>query len=180
MAFLIFVQQVGTGTEQATKHKGYEVLESWQRKGIIQQIITQNVDGFHHEALEYHGTLANYYCEECDTPATKQDFIDNAVCPVCKLDLMIRPDMVLYGERIHPEIEKKSEELIKRADLLIVMGTSLEVKPFAGLVDLYLQEHQAKNPLWIINKTTTPYTRFAHYQSDESITEWLQKMDAYM
>lgn len=180
MKFREWVLRLLADIEQATPHVGYAILKRWQEQRVLHHVITQNVDGFHHEPIEYHGGLSSYYCEECDTPATKEDFIVNKVCPVCKLDLMIRPEMVLYGEKVHPEIEKRAENLVKSADLLIVMGTSLQVKPFAGLVELYLRENHYKHPLWIINQTDTSYTRFAHYKSKDNITDWLQKMDAYM
>jgi NAD-dependent deacetylase len=85
--------------------------------------------------------------------------------PYCRCGGVIKPDVVLYEEALDNEILNKSIEYIKAADLLIVGGTSLNVYPAAGLIGY------AKAPIVIINKSVTPYDRYAEMVVNQPIGE---------
>jgi len=71
--------------------------------------------------------------------------------PFCDCGGIIKPDVVLYEEALNQKSVEESISLIKRADILIVGGTSLNVYPAAGMIDIFDGEH-----LILINKSQTP------------------------
>ncbi|RXT58783.1 NAD-dependent protein deacylase [Lacticaseibacillus chiayiensis] len=100
-------------------------------------IVTQNVDGLDRKAgakhvVEFHGNLYRIYCQICRKHFDYQTYL--------KSDLhaedggILRPDIVLYGEPINPDTVSAAINAIAQADLLIVVGTSFVVYPFAGLI----------------------------------------------
>ncbi|WP_308017573.1 SIR2 family NAD-dependent protein deacylase [Alkalihalobacillus deserti] len=120
------------GLKQCTPHKGHEILAAWEQKGIIQAISTQNVDGFHTAAgndhvYELHGSIHKIRCEECSKPASEQQFLNKEKCIHC--GGLLRPGVVLFGEMLPEESWSVSLDHIRRSDLVIVIGTSLEVYP---------------------------------------------------
>ncbi|WP_179394192.1 NAD-dependent protein deacylase [Lacticaseibacillus absianus] len=100
-------------------------------------IVTQNVDGLHTAAgakhvVEFHGRLDRLYCQTCGElvdPATYRRSDRHAVDGG-----IIRPGIVLYGEPIAPAVVEAAVAAVQSADLLVVVGTSLQVYPFAGLL----------------------------------------------
>ncbi len=106
-------------------------------------VITQNIDGLHQAAgsknvLEVHGSLQRFYCMKCgrNYPAALVWAGEGVPhCPVC--NGMIRPDVVLYGEMLDEQVMMLARSAIRRAELMIVGGTSLVVYPAAGLLQYF-------------------------------------------
>ena len=103
-------------------------------------VVTQNVDGLHARAgardvVELHG---NVFRVRCTREHTTFDAIEAfaEVPPRCECGALLRPDVVWFGEALPPEAWDRATEVITRADLLLVIGTSRVVYPAAGLVDL--------------------------------------------
>lgn len=137
-------------------------------------IITQNIDGLHqaggsNNVLEVHGSLQRFYCMKCnrDYPADLL-WAGQGVphCPAC--EGMIRPDVVLYGETLDEQVMMKAQHAIRKADLLIVGGTSLVVYPAAGLLQFFRGK-----ALVLINRDPTPYDQTATYVFHEDLGEIL-------
>lgn len=137
-------------------------------------IVTQNIDGLHQKAgsfnvLEIHGSMQRFYCMEC-----KRDYPADLVwegqsvphCPAC--GGMIRPDVVLYGEMLDNRLMGKVQGAIRRADLMIVGGTSLVVYPAAGLLEYFRGE-----ALVLINRDSTPYDYMATVVFNEDLGDLL-------
>ncbi|CAM1296044.1 Sirt2 (predicted) [Pycnogonum litorale] len=116
-------------------------------KGKLLKMFTQNIDGLERAAgippeklIEAHGTLSTATCVSCNRKykiTENKDDIFNGVIPKCrqvKCKGIIKPDIVFFGEQL-PANFWTYTEIMPAADLLIVMGTSLEVQPFAGIVD---------------------------------------------
>ena len=76
--------------------------------------------------------------------------------PHCECGGIIRPDVVLYEENLPMGVFEEAESEVRRADLLIVGGTSLAVYPAAGLLNYFRGSH-----LVLINKSETPYDSMA-------------------
>jgi NAD-dependent deacetylase len=76
--------------------------------------------------------------------------------PLCSCGGVIKPEVVLYEEALNDDVIKESVELISKAEILIVGGTSLSVYPAAGLIRYY-----RGNRLVLINKSDTAYDREA-------------------
>jgi NAD-dependent deacetylase len=100
-------------------------------------IVTQNVDGLDRQAgathlVEFHGNLYRLYCQTCHQSFDYRDYLQSDIH--AKDGGVIRPDIVLYGEPIANAVVQAAVAAIQQADLLIVVGTSFVVYPFAGLI----------------------------------------------
>lgn len=111
---------------------GHEFLARLERLNKRVSILTQNIDGLHRragnrEVLELHGTLLTATCPLCHTQHDLEYVQENEL-PLCRqCTTVIKPDVVLYGEPV-PLIEQ-AFTLAAQADLLLVLGSSLEVGP---------------------------------------------------
>ncbi len=148
----------------------HRVLASFEKEGRISAVVTQNIDGLHQVAgsrsvIELHGSVYRNYCMEC---GKKYDIdyiynMDTKVpeCTECKGT--VRPDVVLYGQQLDPHTVERAVEAISRADVLLVIGTSLMVYPAAGFIRYY-----GGNSMILINRTPTPYDSKAAVVINES------------
>ncbi|WP_332849222.1 SIR2 family NAD-dependent protein deacylase [Bacillus sp. FJAT-45037] len=124
------------GLEKCVPHDGHTILGRWQEKGLVQHLATQNVDLLHEAGgsngvPHLHGSILTFRCHSCQKAVTKQQFLDKQRCTSCEGKL--RPNVVLFGEQL-PEYEWNQVLLqIKKADLVIVIGTSLQVYPVSQL-----------------------------------------------
>lgn len=146
-------------------------LAELESMGKLKAVITQNIDGLHQAAgsknvLELHGSILRAYCSRCGKPFSA-DFINYGEgVPKCECGGVVRPDIVLYEEPLDQDIMRKSVDYIRRADMLIIGGTSLNVYPAAGLIDYY-----NGNKLVLINLSSTPYDSYANLVINEKIGE---------
>ena len=141
-------------TQPNAAHRKLAELEA---AGKLKAVVTQNIDGLHQAAgsrtvYELHGSIHRNYCTQCHA-FYGPDFIAGGegvpLCPVC--GGLVKPDVVLYEEGLDQETVKGAVEAIRRADVLIVGGTSLVVYPAAGLINYY-----GGNRLVLINRDPTP------------------------
>ena len=135
----------------------HQVLARWEREGKLTAVITQNIDGLHQKAgsqtvHELHGSVLRNYCLRCGKKHTAEFVRDHPGVPRCACGGIVRPDVVLYEERLDEDTIENSVMAISRADLLIVGGTSLTVYPAAGLINYYRGDR-----LVLINRDSTPY-----------------------
>lgn len=163
-------------------HKGHFILGEWEEKGLIKGIITQNVDGFHHDAgnknvMELHGTFREFHCHHCHKDHDRDAYLAGAVfCIAC--DHIIRPGIVLFGESLPQDTFIKAEEASKEADLFIVLGSSLSVTP-ANMFPMVAKENGAK--LVIVNREPTELDIYAdHLIQDQSIKEVLTELNKFI
>lgn len=116
---------------QCLPHEGHHILAELQQQGDITLIATQNVDGFHTQAgakniAELHGNIHHIRCQRCHTPHTELQFMNKVRC---SCGGRLRPGVVLFGEFLPEHAWQTTLSTIKRADLVIVIGTSLQVSP---------------------------------------------------
>lgn len=134
---------------------GHRFLAWLEVTGKQVSILTQNIDGLHGVAgsqhvLELHGTLRSASCPGCGRQQGL-DYINHHVLPLCPHCMdVLKPDVVLYGEPV-PLIEH-AFELAVSADLLLVLGSSLEVSP-VNLIPL--EAARAGVPTALVNYTPT-------------------------
>ncbi len=136
-------------------------LAELERVGKVKAVITQNIDGLHQMAgsknvLELHGSVHRCYCSKCGKTYDEDYINDCPGVPRCTCGGVVRPDVVLYEEGLDSDVINKSIEVIERADMLIVGGTSLVVYPAAGLIDFYRGDK-----LVLINRDATSQDRAA-------------------
>ncbi|MED3663008.1 SIR2 family NAD-dependent protein deacylase [Ureibacillus terrenus] len=118
--------------EKCAPHEGHHILAKWEKDGILHRIATQNVDGFHFQAGskcvdELHGSIYTFRCHSCGQSASKESFLAKERCGHCQGYL--RPNVVLFGEMLPEKAWQNALSNIQSADLVIVIGTSLEVYP---------------------------------------------------
>lgn len=144
-------------------HKGHYALVKLESIGKLKAIITQNIDDLHQKAgsknvLELHGNISHFYCLACGKKQ-KENFS-------CSCGGITRPPVTLYGENLDEEVVELAIDAIKKADTLIVAGTSLTVYPAA----YYIQYFKGKN-LVIINADETKYDQYATLVIRDSFAE---------
>lgn len=127
------------GLKQCSPHPGYWILVDWEKRGLVQAITTQNVDGFHiaagnQEVYELHGSIRSFRCASCSWEVTEEQFLNKESCKHCGGNL--RPNIVLFGEGLPEDSWNASISHIRRSDLVIVIGTSLEVYPASELPNM--------------------------------------------
>ena len=160
-------------------HKALVELED---RGLLEAVITQNVDRLHRKAgtrrlIEVHGSIDSSSCVECGSSWPLEEvgglFDEDGVasCPTCLG--YVKPDVVLFGELLPEAAMEEAQALAARADLLLCVGSSLEVFPVAGLPELTLA---GGGKLAIVTKGATPYDREAAVRMDGDVVEDLQSV----
>ncbi|ABR47668.1 Silent information regulator protein Sir2 [Alkaliphilus metalliredigens QYMF] len=114
-------------------HKGHYILSDLEKKGMIRSIATQNVAGLHvmagsQNVYELHGNIRKIRCNNCNHEASLERFLAVETCGSCG-DKGLRPSVILFGETLPPKAWDSALRDIQKCDLLIVIGTSLEVYP---------------------------------------------------
>ncbi len=135
----------------------HEKVAQWEQEGKLAAVVTQNIDGLHQKAgsktvYELHGSVLRNYCTKCRKFYSAEFVRDSRDIPRCTCGGIVKPDVVLYEEGLDQQTVEKSVAAIRRADLLMVAGTSLTVYPAAGLLRYY-----RGNRLVLINRDETPY-----------------------
>lgn len=146
-------------------------LANLEAEGKVKAVVTQNIDGLHQKAgsknvLELHGSVRRNYCMKCGKFHGIEAILDAATVPFCECGGVIKPDVVLYEEGLNQELMNGAIQSIAMADMLIVGGTSLSVYPAAGLV-----QHYRGDRLVLINKSATPYDKYADLLLQNSLGE---------
>ena len=154
------------GYEPNITHK---VLAEWEKADKVSAVVTQNIDGLHQKAgsknvYELHGSVLKNYCLRCGKKHTAEFVRDYPGVPRCDCGGIVRPDVVLYEERLNEDTLEMAASAIYHADLLIVAGTSLTVYPAAGLINYYRGDR-----LVLINRDETPYDDRADLVFHESL-----------
>ncbi|TCP55743.1 NAD-dependent deacetylase [Tumebacillus sp. BK434] len=124
------------GLRGCKPHRGHQILAEWEQRGFLHSIATQNVDGFHQQAgskqvCELHGSIRTVRCSTCEQRTELDAFLAGQSCQTCKGRL--RPDVVLFGEMLPQEPWQRALADIRSAELVLVIGTSLQVYPVAQL-----------------------------------------------
>jgi NAD-dependent deacetylase len=137
---------------QALEHKrpnpAHEALVALERAGLLDAVITQNIDQLHARAgstelVEVHGTIAHSSCLRCRARYPLADVrsrqaADEQGIPRCDCGQPLKPDVVLFGEYLPRQALARARKLAADADLLLCIGSSLEVYPVAELPEVTL------------------------------------------
>ncbi len=121
---------------------GHLALAELERIGLLRAVVTQNIDLLHERAgtrelLEVHGSIRTSSCPACGAvyglPEVQRQLETAAAprCPAC--GAVLKPDVVFFGELLPEAVVERAFELAREAALLLVVGSSLEVHPVAGL-----------------------------------------------
>lgn len=125
----------------AAPNAGHAALAEWERRSGGFSLITQNVDGLHDRAgskriRKLHGDIWISRCTTCTYQFLDRKTAGEGVpeCPECGAEL--RPGVVWFGEALPPLVWDDAQRAVHDADLLVVAGTSAQVYPAAGLIDV--------------------------------------------
>jgi NAD-dependent deacetylase len=155
----------------------HEALVELESRGMLEAVVTQNVDRLHRKAgtkrlIEVHGSIDTSSCTSCGASWKLEDverlFDDDgvAVCSCCMG--YVKPDVVLFGEFLPEAAMAEAQELAAGADLLLCVGSSLEVHPVAGLPQLTLA---SGGRVAIVTQGATPYDAAAAVRMEGDVVE---------
>ena len=145
-------------------NRAHEILAELEAAGHLEAVITQNIDQLHARAgsrrlVEVHGTIAHSSCPHCharypvaEVRLRHEQAADHI--PLCDCGRPLKPDVVLFGEMLPAEAIAEAERLAAGADLMLCIGSSLEVYPVAELPATTLA-HGGR--IGLITQGTTPY-----------------------
>jgi NAD-dependent deacetylase len=154
----------------------HRALARLEADGLLDAVVTQNVDRLHRKAgterlIEVHGSIDTLSCTSCDAsyPLERVDeLFGNGVAHCKGCEGLVKPDVVLFGELLPEAAMHEAHELAARCDLMLCVGSSLEVYPVAGLPQIALASG-AK--LGIVTKGPTPYDSEAEVKLDTDVVE---------
>jgi NAD-dependent deacetylase len=164
---------------RAEPNAGHFALAALERRGFVRAVVTQNIDGLHERAgsqdvVEVHGSIRAAVCLACGTRADLAEVVGalgEAPAPPCpRCGEILKPDVVMFGELLPPEAIDRASALAREAAVLLVVGSSLEVHPVAGLPEETLE---GGGDLAIVNRGETPYDRRATVRIDGAAGETL-------
>jgi NAD-dependent protein deacetylase/lipoamidase len=167
-----------TGAEPNDAHRALAELE---RLGFVAAIVTQNIDLLHtragsREVVEVHGSIRTASCLSCGRRVTLgESLLPVPRCPSCRA--VLKPDVVFFGELLPAEAIDRAYELARRAALMLVVGSALEVFPVS---DLPLETLRTDGSLAILNRGPTALDREAELKVDGSAGEVLRNVAALL
>jgi NAD-dependent deacetylase len=162
----------------------HEALAELERRGLIEGVITQNIDRLHRAAgsenvIEVHGSIETSSCMDCGTSfgldGVEGIFDERGVAICTSCGGPVKPDVVLFGELLPEEAMARATELAEEADLMLCVGSSLAVHPVAGLPQLTLGHGGA---VAIVTKGKTPYDGDAELKLEGEVDEELAALAA--
>jgi NAD-dependent deacetylase len=134
--------------EDKEPNPAHRALAALEAAGLLSAVITQNVDRLHSRAgsqtvVEVHGSIRSSSCLGCGgsyplAEVRERQRQDSEQVPRCECGQPLKPDVVLFGEYLPAEALERAQELSAQADLMLCVGSSLEVYPVAALPELTL------------------------------------------
>jgi NAD-dependent deacetylase len=156
----LLIKEMKTVLDMARPNAGHIGLVDLERLGVLQTVITQNVDGLHQMAgssdvIEFHGNFAWQRCLDCSRSIKTAALDLSRIPPRCQCGGILRPDCVFFGEMIPHEALIRSQQLSAACDVMLVIGTSATVQPAASM-PLIAKDNGAE--IIEINPEPTPLT----------------------
>lgn len=157
----------------------HHVLAELEVRGLLEAVITQNIDRLHRaagtrELIEVHGSIATSSCTTCGARWDLADvdalFDDDGIATCTGCLGKVKPDVVLFGEMLPVAAIERARELAEAAELMICIGSSLEVFPAAGLPELTLASGGA---VAIVTIGPTAYDAHAVVRLEGDVAEQL-------
>ena len=127
---------------EAEPNAGHRALAELERRGLVQAIVTQNIDTLHvragsRDVVEVHGSIRMAVCPACGASSDLDDVLTQLEVrptPLCgSCGAILKPGVVLFGELLPARAMERATDLARGAGLMLVVGSSLEVWPVAGL-----------------------------------------------
>jgi NAD-dependent deacetylase len=163
----------------------HRAIAELERRGLIRAVITQNIDRLHRKAgtqrlIEVHGSIEWSVCMGCHGRVSIDRIVEQLgdgggapACPACVTPL--KPDVVLFGELLPERAMAEAQALAVEADLIVCVGSSLEVYPVAGLPAM---TRGAGGRLALVTQGPTPYDAEAEVKLDGDVVGELRALVA--
>ncbi len=160
---------------EKSPNPAHEALAELERRGLLEGVITQNIDRLHRAAgsqrvVELHGSIETSSCTFCDATYRLEEvealFGEDGIAECRACAGLVKPDVVLFGELLPEAAIAEAQTLAERAELMICVGSSLEVHPAAGLPQLAV--HSGAR-LAIVTQSATPYDDVAEVKLDGDV-----------
>jgi NAD-dependent deacetylase len=171
----------------ARPNAGHRALVALERSGRLHAIVTQNIDGLHQRAgsdpdrvIEIHGTLFEVECLSCGRRTSMRDNLDRVEAgepdPACLVCGGIQKSATIsFGQALNVDVLRAAQRAAQRCDMLLAVGTTLQVQPAAGLAQVAVA---AGARLVIVNRDPTPYDDLASALLRDPIGETLPRLVA--
>jgi NAD-dependent deacetylase len=165
--FYEWVRPIVRLTQGAQPNPAHLALAELEQMGKLQAVITQNIDNLHQRAgsrrvLALHGDMEKATCIRCYkvVPAGPmiEQFMEDGEVPRCSCGGVMKPNVILFGEQLPVQVLNEAYKEVRQADLMIVAGSSLEVRPAGDLPFLALESNAR---LIVVNLSTTPADAYA-------------------
>src|SRR5262245_15542710 len=154
----------------AVPNAGHRALVELERRGRLHALVTQNIDGLHQRAgnspdkvVEVHGTMHDVVCMRCDWRGPMQETLarvrageEDPACRSC--GGILKSATISFGQALIPEVIDRAMRAAEEADLLLAIGTSLNVYPVANAVPI---AKSAGAKIVILNAEPTPMDEVA-------------------
>ena len=149
----------------ARPNAGHFALVELERRGSLHALITQNVDELHQIAgsspqkvIEVHGTIRRAMCWQCGARIPMEEVLARVRAgetdPSCRrCGGILKSDTISFGQNLVPEVIDRAMRVAGEADLMLAVGTTLQVYPVAGAVPL---AKRAGARVVILNAEPTP------------------------
>jgi NAD-dependent deacetylase len=183
VAFWSFYGQRFNTLEDKEPNRAHAALVELERAGLLEAVITQNIDRLHARAgtenlVEVHGSISHSVCLVCGLRYELGDVRrrlerDLEGVPRCDCGQPLKPGVVLFGEYLPVEAVTRAEALAAGADLMLCIGSSLEVYPVAGLPDTTLA---AGGQIAILTQGPTPLDRRAAVRMGGDVVQELEAL----
>jgi NAD-dependent deacetylase len=169
----------------AKPNAGHFSLVNLERQGKLHALITQNIDELHQIAgnspervIEVHGTMRKFMCWGCGMRGPMQLVLERVrageLDPPCRdCGGILKSDTISFGQQLLPEVIERAMQAAGEADLFLAVGSSLQVYPIAGAVEL---ARSAGARILIVNAEPTPFDGVADAVFHESISAVLPKI----
>jgi len=156
----VLIKEMKELVDTAKPNYGHLGLARLEELGILNTVITQNVDGLHQKAgssdvIEFHGNFAWQKCMACDKRVKTISISMSQIPPRCECGGILRPECIFFGEMIPPNHLHRSRQVASQCDIMLVVGTSAIVQP-ASFMPVISKQSGAK--VIEINPEKTPLT----------------------
>jgi NAD-dependent deacetylase len=170
---------------RAKPNPGHVALVELERRGKLHALITQNVDELHQLAgnspervIEVHGTLRKVVCMSCGWRGGMQETLERVRAgeadPACRgCGGILKSATISFGQALVPEVIGRAMQAVKEAEVFLAVGTSLQVYPVAGTVQV---AGEAGARVVIVNAEPTPFDDLADAVFRGSISEVLPRL----
>ena len=183
VSFWSFYGQRFNTLDDKQPNRAHAALVELERAGLLEAVITQNIDRLHARAgtenlVEVHGSISHSICLVCGLRYELEDVRrrlhgDPDGVPRCDCGQALKPGVVLFGEYLPVEAMARAETLAAGADLMLCIGSSLEVYPVAGLPETTLA---AGGQIAILTQGPTPLDRRAAVRMGGDVVEELEAL----